>query len=229
MKLPAATIAVLSTVLAACGTEVVPAMPGSPDESRMTPSESFSLTLPYTVNGLIYGYQGCSGTFVKAAELQPGMIIKGSEPLLFYYASNNKRYRFPLIRDLASWFGALSDEGLPLQEDDPSICGIAVEIPDEVLDEIPIGGNVTIRPGTYVVALVASPTRYVIGRGHALHRISAEVGEAVYPETFHGRTRFLPDAFFVNYVGGSDITEPGQYDPDEERTTATIEMDGLSP
>ncbi len=211
------------SILAACG-EDNPA-PVAPQPSP----KPYALVLPYKIDGLNYGYQGCTGDFQRVDAPVPGAVIKGSYPQMYYLATNGKRYVFPTVRELASWFGELSADGVPLQEEDASICSWAVEVADTIIDDIAIGGVVTLRPGTFVVGIAADPQRFVIGGKHNLHAVSFQVSQQIYGDTLAERTRLLPEAIFVNYALGGEVTDAEQYDAAAVRADWNIERDGLSP
>lgn len=187
-----------------------------------------------------WGYQGCcavKGTFPTTAKPTPGMLIKGdglSNPgsccngRVYYYASNGKRYVFPLVAHLVSWFGQLDSDGVPIM--DPAVCGQVVQVTDWFLASIPIGGLVTYRPGTFVTGIIEDPKRYVISRGGVLHRLAPEsLGETIYPGSYNKRIRLEPDNFFVNYKIGMDVSAAKPYDPAKE-LQVTLEQDlGLAP
>ena len=129
-----------------------------------------------------------------AVPLMFGDLIKASGPATYYYARDSHRYVFPNENTYYSWY--------------PDFSGIRT-IPDWQLAGILIGGNVTIRPGTYLVKIATDPKVYAITTGGVIHWI---VGESVMIQLYglDWRTWVLdvPDSFFPNYTIGAHITVP---------------------
>lgn len=134
---------------------------------------------------------------------QAGDRIKGSGPAVYYLARDGRRYAFPDEQTYRSWYQTFD--------------GI-IMITDEQLREIPIGGNVTIRPGTWLVKITTDPKVYSITRCGTLHWLESEsVALALYGSNWNAgrgsdipgigvrRTQDVPDAFFVNYQVGASI------------------------
>ncbi len=128
----------------------------------------------------------------SAATLSGGDLIKASGPAVYYYAADGKRYVFPNERTYKSWYKDFS--------------GVKT-ISDAELAAIMIGGNVTTRPGTYLVKITTDPKTYAVTSGGQLHWIESEaVAKALYGMDWAKRVVDVPDAFFVNYTVGSSIS-----------------------
>lgn len=172
----------------------------------------------------------CSQTdFPKIDWPATGMLFRGENtPLVYYLASNGKRYVFPNADTLISWHESFESESLLSGESD--ICESVVQVSDKALMTIPMGGNVTFRPGSYIVVLEsypAYPNRYIVGRGGGiLHEVSADFPmDRLYCDTVWQRVRAVPDAFFVNYTLGEAFVSLDDYDPEEEFYGANIEVE----
>jgi len=161
---------------------------------------------------LEFGYRGCCGQFQDDSGWpNVGELFKGSLPPVYYYGSDGKRYVFTTSVVLDSWYGVVKKDGVTIS--DSNICTRVKQSPDETLALIPLGGNVTLRPGVYVTGITTDPKRYVISRGHELHWLESDaIGEQIYPGTYEARIRRVPDAFFANYVVGMSYSYGGQYD-----------------
>ena len=83
-----------------------------------------------------------------------------------------------------------------------------VTIPQSELESIPIGGNVTMRPGTNLVKITTDPKVYAVEEGGQLKHIADEdTAETLYGEDWADRVVDVPDAFFVNYTDtGEEIS-----------------------
>jgi len=137
---------------------------------------------------------------------EPGQLIKGSLSTVYYYGTDGKRYVFPTEKTYKSWYG----------EDFSTV----VTIPDSELMTIPLGGNVTYRPGVKLIKITTDPKTYAISQGGTLRWIETEeVAIALYGSDWNTKIDDLPDPFFVNYRIGSSIAEKGEYNPNGERST----------
>ena len=88
---------------------------------------------------------------------------------------------------------------------------------------ITIGGNVDIRPGTYVVKIASDPKLYVVSRGRTIRPLAGSgLAEQIFPGTSTQRLRIIPDAYFADYKIGATITSVADY-------SATAEYDWGSP
>lgn len=137
--------------------------------------------------------------------LVAGDLLRGtSNATIYAYASDRRRYLFPNERTYSSWYASFN--------------GIRT-LTDAELFAIPIGGNITMRPGTWLVKITTDPKVYAVTRCGTLHWLESEsVALALYgpnwnvglPSPTPGpgvrRTQDIPDAFFVNYSIGSRIS-----------------------
>ncbi|MFA6446830.1 MAG: hypothetical protein WCW31_01070 [Patescibacteria group bacterium] len=142
----------------------------------------------------------------------PGSLIKGSRAAVYYYAENGKRFVFPNEKTYFSWFSDFKD---------------VLEIPDSVLSTIPIGGNVTYRPGKKMIKITTDPRTYAVDRGGMLRLVSSEeIAQTLYNINWKNQIDDLPDAFFVNYKIGNPITQSSEFVPANTLTqTTTISQD----
>lgn len=128
----------------------------------------------------------------EAATLASGDLIKASLPAVYYYAADGKRYVFPNENTYFSWY--------------PDFSGVK-EITDEELAVIPIGGNITIRPGTFLVKITTDPKVYAVTTGGVLHWVETEdVAQKLWLSNWATRVVDVPDSFFTNYTIGSSIS-----------------------
>jgi hypothetical protein len=112
---------------------------------------------------------------------------------VYYCAQDGKRYAFPNDRIFFSWF-----------EDFSSV----KTVPSSIMFNIPLGGNVSYRPGTRMIKIQTDPKVYAVTRGGILRWITSEaVAKKVYGEDWNTLIDDVSDAFFVNYTIGLPITE----------------------
>lgn len=146
----------------------------------------------------------------KAESFNPGSLIKGkSYSAVYYYAEDGKRYVFPNEKTYFTWYENFDN---------------VVVIDDRTLGTIPIGGNVTYRPGVKMVKITTDPTVYAVDKGGVLRAIGSEqIAETLYNINWNQRIDDLPDPFFINYKMGSAIDTSSEFKPaDVTNATKTI-------
>jgi len=125
-----------------------------------------------------------------AATLATGDLIKASMAAVYYYADDGKRYVFPNENTYYSWY--------------PDFSGVK-EITDSELADIPIGGNITIRPGTFLVKITTDPKVYAVTTGGMLHWVESEdIASKLWLSNWADWVVDVPDSFFVNYTLSGD-------------------------
>lgn len=150
-------------------------------------------------------------------------LVKGGNSFVYLYAADGKRYVFTNKDVITSWFTSF-DGGVLGQL--VNVCNTVNELSDVELASIMIGGNVTVRPGSYIVKIASDPALYVVAKGKVLRRLaSVEMAEKLYPGTSAQRIRVIPDAFFTNYFVGKQVTDVSDYDPAKEWSSANLETE----
>jgi hypothetical protein len=118
-------------------------------------------------------------------------LIKGSLPAVYYCGVDGKRYVFVNSRVYFTWYGDFS---------------MVKVISDADLAKIPLGGNVTYRPGVKMVKAESDPKVYVVSRGGLLRWISSEtIAKQLYGNNWNKMIDYIPDAFWINYQFGDPI------------------------
>jgi uncharacterized protein YkwD len=148
------------------------------------------------------------GTIIMLASVFPWMasaavptdsLVKASGPAVYYYAADENRYVFPNAGTYRSWFVDFSS---------------IVQVSDAELASMPLGGNVTYRPGIRMVKIQTDPKVYVVTRGGVLHWVGSEaLAEDLYGQFWNTAIDDVPDAFFVNYQVGAPIDSLKDYSP----------------
>ncbi len=141
-----------------------------------------------------------------------GDLIKGSGDTVYYFASNGKRFVFPNERTYFTWYTDFS--------------GVKT-ISDGQLSTVPLGGNVTYRPGRKMVKITTDPRTYVVDQGGILRHVSSQqLAETLYGLSWKNQIDDVPDGFFTNYRVGTAIQTASDYNPANVMTaTATISQD----
>ncbi|MBP6945316.1 right-handed parallel beta-helix repeat-containing protein [Patescibacteria group bacterium] len=144
------------------------------------------------------------------AAVQPG-LIKGSGPVIFYLASNERRYAFPNEQTFRTWYQDFSR---------------VRTVSDAELARYTYGGNVTYRPGTRLLKRVGDSKIYTVGRGGMLRWItSPTLARSYYGSNWLRLVDELPEPRVADYVFGEPIRATRDAAPAMERVqTPTIEQ-----
>lgn len=132
----------------------------------------------------------------KALTLEDGDLIKGSQPAVYYF-KENKRFAFPNEQIFFSWFNGFS--------------GIKV-INDTQLQDIPLSGNLTFRPGKVLLKVQTDPKVYAIDSGNVLRWIQTEdLAKLLYGNDWAHQVKDVSDALFMDYEVGQPIAKAEDY------------------
>jgi len=150
--------------------------------------------------------------------LEKGSLIKRpGNSAVYYYANDGKRYVFPNERVYNTWYGGFAN---------------VKTISGQELSKIPLGGNVTYRPGVRMVKMPSDPRVFAVGQGGMLRHVETEnVAEALYGPAWGSHIDDISEAFFLNYSAGPSIQAAFQFSPLQEvQRTENINQDkSLSP
>lgn len=122
-----------------------------------------------------------------------GQLIKmAGNNSVYYLGADNKRYMFPNPSVYNSWYKDF---------------GSVVTISSTELYSIDLGGNVTMRPGTNLVKITTVPKTYAVEPNGTLRWITSEtVATSLYGAQWYKKVVDIPDAFWVNYSVGADLS-----------------------
>jgi len=127
------------------------------------------------------------------AHCTSGTLIKGSFSTVYFCGADGKRYVFVNDRDFMSWYENFS--------------GVQI-ISDANLAQIPLGGNVTYRPGKKMIKIQSDPRVYAVSRGGVLRWVSTEsIARQLFGADWNKQIDDVSDAFFINYRIGDPITQ----------------------
>lgn len=141
-----------------------------------------------------------------------GDLIKGSGSTVYYFAPNGKRFVFPNDKTYFTWY--------------TNFDGVK-RISDSALASIPLGGNVTYRPGFKMVKITTDPKVYAVDQNGVLRWVKTEqIAESLYGLAWKSKIDDVADAFFVNYRVGNPIEFSAEFKPGDVMTlTQTISQD----
>lgn len=154
----------------------------------------------FTVSVMVLSIIAMSGLVAPSATnaaASTGDLIKmAGNTSVYYLSADGKRYVFPHFSVYFSWYSDFSG---------------VVTIPASELQSYPLGGNVTMRPGTKLVKITTDPKVYAVEPNGVLRAIQSEAqASALYGTNWNKKILDVSDAFFTNYTLGS-VLPSGQY------------------
>ncbi|MBP9747401.1 hypothetical protein KBD13_00495 [Patescibacteria group bacterium] len=154
-----------------------------------------------------------SGIAAERSVFNTGDLIKSpTNSAVYYFASNGKRYVFPNDKTYFTWYNDFSQVKV---------------IPAKALSAIPIGGNVTYRPGRKMIKITTDPRVYAVDQGGVLRHVMTEsIAQSLYSLSWKQQIDDVPDQLFTNYRLGTPIESTREFSPQNVMTqTTTIAMD----
>jgi hypothetical protein len=137
-----------------------------------------------------------------------GSLIKSSSNAAVYYLSSGKRYAFPNEKVFFSWYNGFS--------------GVET-VSEGELASYQLAGNVTYRPGSWLVKIQTDPKVYAVSKYGALRWLTSEsVAAELYGVNWNTKVHDVSDAFFTNYTIGSGISSASQYSVNGELAVTNI-------
>jgi subtilisin family serine protease len=120
-------------------------------------------------------------------------LIKSPVSLTVYYCGvDGKRYAFQNQKVFKSWYDDFST---------------VVTISVTELATIPLGGNVTYRPGISLVKITTDPKVYAVDSGATLRWVAnEEIAEELYGVNWRDSVQDIQDSIFIDYRIGKAIT-----------------------
>lgn len=144
---------------------------------------------------MAFGAPPAAGSLIKLPD--DGNSQTTVDAAVYYYGADGKRYVFPNDRTYFTWYSDFSS---------------IVTVTATELAAIPIGGNVTYRPGFKMVKIQTDPKVYAVAKGGTLRWVQTEgVAVALYGANWNQKIDDVPDAFFVNYTTGTPIASTADY------------------
>lgn len=114
-----------------------------------------------------------------------------ADSIVYYYAADGKRYVFPGDKIYFSWYRDFS--------------GVRT-VDAATMSSIPLGGNVSYRPGTRLVKLETDPKVYAVEPRGILRPLASEAAAiGLYGPDWAKRVDDLSDAFFSGYRIGAPL------------------------
>lgn len=137
-----------------------------------------------------------SGDLIKL-QCTAGASVNDPCKAVYYLGADSKRYVFPNEKTYKTWYSDFS--------------GVKVVSSTE-MSSYAIGGNVTYRPGVKLVKITTDPKVYAVAMDGTLRWVTtADIAAALYGSNWATMVEDVPDAFFVNYTVGANITAASDY------------------
>lgn len=145
--------------------------------------------------------------------IQTGDLFRGeSLSAVYYMGEDGYRYVFPTDKVFFSWYENFNNVKF---------------ISDSDLTKVQIGGNVTYKPGSWMVKITSKPDTYAVDQNGELRHVTSEaVATELYGSNWNQKIHDIADGFFTNYTVGDEINAIGDYDLDRvARDSETISED----
>lgn len=131
---------------------------------------------------------------------QPGDLVKlpddgdvatQADSAVYLIGDDQKRHAYPETLTYNSWHKSFQN---------------VESVDSDILTRFPLGQNVTIRPGTYLVKTTTSPKVYAVEPSGRLRWVKTEkIAIDLYGENWKTRTIEINDVFFNDYTVGNPI------------------------
>ena len=128
----------------------------------------------------------------KFSDQEISKVKKNEKDFIYYYAADGKRYVFPDLSVFKSWFGDYAVDKLAFED-------VAT------MSKSPLGGNVTLRPGTLLQSPTLLDTFIVIKNGKISPVSDEKLLKEFYGTDWQNLVVKLPDYYFSQYVIGKAI------------------------
>jgi hypothetical protein len=126
------------------------------------------------------------------AGVEVGQLVKRPDMTAVYFIDqDNRRHAFPSALIYNSWYSDFSN---------------IETISADLLASIPLGTNVTMRPGTNLIKIQSDPKVYAVEPYGVIRWVESEpIAKALYGDNWNIQIVDVSVAFFGNYQKGSSI------------------------
>jgi len=136
-----------------------------------------------------------AGDLIKIPD--DGSEFTQSDSAVYYYAKDGRRYVFPNERSYFSWYADFTNVKV---------------IPLDQMSFIPIGGNVTYKPGSRLVKFQTDVKTYAVARGGVLRWVQTEeAARTFYGSDWNKQVDDVSEAFYTNYTFGEPLAASDIY------------------
>ena len=172
----------------------------SDDEGNSTTGSSVTITVSKAITDVE------SGDLVKTA-CSDTVYVNDPCTAVYFYGPDGKRHAFPNERVFKTWYKNYDN---------------MVIVTAKVMASIPLGKNVTYRPGVRLIKFDSSNAVYAITRGGVLRPIAnGAIAAGIYGSDWVSDIESVSDVFFGNYEMGELIDSTLDYNPTTEKNAVT--------
>jgi hypothetical protein len=151
------------------------------------------------------------GSLVKLPD--DGNLNTQDDSAVYYYGTDCKRHAFSNSKVYFTWYTDFSQ---------------VTEVQSGTLASMPLGKNVTYRPGVRMVKFTTDPKVYAVSKGGVLRWVKTEaVAIGLYGATWNKQIDDISDAFYINYTFGSEIADASGYNKQAELNNSLVVDDSL--
>lgn len=131
---------------------------------------------------------------------------------VYYVGADGRRHAFPNAKVYFTWFSDYSN--------------VRVVYPRQLAD-IPLGANLTYRPGVRLVKFITDPRVYAVDTQRRLRWVTTEqVATDLYGSNWNQNVDDISDAFYMDYrFDAPAISSRSQFDPDTARRSVGYPSD----
>ncbi len=135
-----------------------------------------------------------------------------ADSAVYYIGADGRRHAFSNDKVYFTWYA--------------SFAGVRV-VSASALAEIPLGANVTYKPGVRLVKFQTDPKVYAVA-GRQLRPIASEaIAVSLYGSAWNRQIDDISDAFYTDYQFGSEIRAAADYSVSGSREAVTFPSDAL--
>jgi lysophospholipase L1-like esterase len=141
-----------------------------------------------------------------------GNAATQQDSAVYYYGKDGRRHAFPNDKVYFTWYSDFSQVQI---------------VSAAELERMPLGQNVTYRPGVRMVKFTTLSRVYAVDAGGLLRWVKTEaIAQALYGSTWNQQIDDISDAFFSNYRFGADINGIADFHPSSVTAAASsIQVD----
>lgn len=154
---------------------------------------SYNIAASLAASLTINADKNISTSSVEILHCVSGSLIR--IPLIssvYYCGADAKRYVFPNAQTYATWYKDFSS---------------VKTISPEEMSKIPLGGNVTYRPGVKLVKIQSDSRVYAVDHNGTLRLvITPPIAAKYYGTSWMKHVEDIPESFFTNYTIGKSIS-----------------------
>lgn len=133
---------------------------------------------------------------------------------VYYLSTQGKRHAFPNDKVYFTWYENF--DGVQL-------------VNESQMSQIPLGSNITYKPGVKMVKFITDPKVYAVSKGGVLRWVKTqELATSLYGADWNTKIDDINDAFYANYRFGADIDTTADYSPSDAEASVTYPSDSLS-